>query len=389
MKQSWSWEEAAEKRGPLLHPLAGARFRVFLRYALLTSGFDPRSRLQRLVAWGAQLLRLLPTAVEGARWNGAIRKSQLRKPPVFIVGHWRSGTTHLHNLMSRDPQFGFLTFAETAMPLNMLGPEVHIARGAIQSVLPETRGYDNVKLSLDEPQEEEMALGNLGSIGFYNTYYFPGNIRRHTEQSLFFEGAKEKEIASFRRNYEYLIRKLNLVKGGRQLLFKNPPSTGRIPMILEMFPDAKFIHIVRNPWPVFSSNCRKFSRLYNAFAWQSFQDVDIHEYTFATYERLMRQYLRDRDRLHLPSSQLCETSYEKLTENPVSEIARIYEQLGLEGEERGLGAIQEYQEEIRGYEGNQHSISAGHAAALKERWAFAFREWGYASEPPPEISVGE
>src|SRR3712207_6546804 len=29
------------------------------------------------------------------------------KSPVFILGHWRSGTTHLHNLLCVDRQFAY------------------------------------------------------------------------------------------------------------------------------------------------------------------------------------------------------------------------------------------------------------------------------------------
>ncbi len=387
MAEGWSLESAASRKGPLLHPLAGARLRVFLKHALLTPGFDSRSRLQRLIAWCAQAIRILPTVVEKVRFGAHIRKSHPQKPPVFIIGHWRSGTTHLHNLMSRDPQFGYLKFSETAMPLNMLGPEVQVARVAIDAVLPETRGYDNVRLSLDEPQEEEMALGNLCSIGYYGIYYFPMDASRHSDRALFFEGASALEIEEFTKSYKFLVRKLNLVKGGRQLLFKNPPSTARMPLILEMFPDAKFIHIVRNPWPVFSSNCKKFPRLFNAFAWQSFQDFDVSGNTLETYENLMRRYLADRKRLRLPENQLVETSYEKITEDPITEIGRLYDQLGLEGKEGGLEKIAAYVASLSGYQRNEHKISSGDAEKIRRRWAFSFEEWGYEIEPPEDISI--
>ncbi|HQZ29476.1 MAG TPA: sulfotransferase, partial [Verrucomicrobiales bacterium] len=306
---------------------------------------------------------------------------------IFLIGHWRSGTTHLHNLMSRDPQFGYLKFSETAMPLDMLGPKVRIARKIIDRALPETRGYDNVKLALDEPQEEEMALGNLNPIGYYSIYYLPADMAGHRDRSLFFEGVSEKEKNRFRKNYEFLIRKVHYVKEGRQLLFKNPPSTTRMEMILQLFPDAKFIHIVRNPWPVFSSTCGKFPRLFNAFAWQPFQNVDIPEYTLETYARLMRRYLEDRDRLKLPAHQLIETTYEKITADPLGEIARIYDQLELDGKEAGLSEIGKYVGTLQDYSRNVHRIAPEHAEAIRTRWKFAFEEWSYDLTPPDDIAI--
>lgn len=387
MGQKWTLESAATEKAPGLHPFAGARLRVFLKHALLTSGLDPRTRYQRFIAWVAQVLRFPLATIEKVKYAGAVNRQVLQKPPIFLIGHWRSGTTHLHNLMSRDPQFGYLKFSETAMPLDMLGPKVRIARKIIDNALPETRGYDNVKLALDEPQEEEMALGNLNPIGYYSIYYMPQDMALHRDRSLFFEETTEAEKSRFQKNYELLIRKVNLVKEGRQLLFKNPPSTTRMDMILKMHPDAKFVHIVRNPWPVFSSTCGKFPRLYNAFAWQPFQDVDIPGYTLETYEKLMKRYIADRDRLNLPDDQLIETTYEAITADPVGEIGRIYDQLGLDGKENGLKEIGSYVDGLKDYKRNVHVIDKDHAEQIRERWKFSFEEWGYDLEPPEDIEV--
>src|SRR5690606_8134438 len=128
---------------------------------------------------------------------------------------------------------------------------------------------------------------------YYSIYYLPQDMDGHRDRALFFEGVGAAALRRFKKNYAFLVRKVSYVKGGRQLLFKNPPSTTRMEMILEMFPDAKFIHIVRNPWPVFSSSCGKFPRLFNAFAWQPFQNLDIPGFTLETYERVMRRYLAD------------------------------------------------------------------------------------------------
>ena len=389
MGESWTLESAARERAPGLHPFAGARLRVFLRHALLTPGLDPRTRYQRFIATVAQAVRFPFATLEGFRHNEAIRRHRLADPPIFLIGHWRSGTTHLHNLMSRDPQFGYLKFSETAMPLDMLGPLLPFARRRIEKALPETRGFDKVKLALDEPQEEEMALGNLQPHGYYGVYHFPRDMAGQRDRSMFFEGLRKPEVKRFRRQYEFLVRKTAYVKTGQRLLFKNPPSTTRMRMILELFPDARFVHIVRNPWPVFSSTCGKFPRLFSAFSWQEFQDVDIPGFVLETYEKVMRRYLEDRDSLALPSSQLAETSYEKLIADPVGEVGRLYDQLGLTGKDLGLEAIASYAGSLQDYRPNVHRVDPAHASVIRERWAFAFREWGYDPEPPREIEIAK
>lgn len=387
MGESWTLESAARERAPGLHPFAGARLRVFLRHALLTPGLDPRTRYQRFIAAVAQTVRFPFATLEGLRHNAAIRLHRMSEPPIFLIGHWRSGTTHLHNLMSRDPQFGYLKFSETAMPLDMLGPLLPFARRRIERALPETRGFDKVKLALDEPQEEEMALGNLQAHGYYGVYHFPRDMEAQRDRAMFFEGLSRAEIRRFRREYEFLVRKVAYVKTGQRTLFKNPPSTTRMGLLLELFPDARFIHIVRNPWPVFSSTCGKFPRVFSAFAWQEFQNVDIPGFVLGTYEKVMRRFLEDREALALPPHQLAETSYERIIADPVGEVGRLYEQLGIGKRERGLEAIASYAATLKDYRPNVHRIDAAHAEVIRERWAFAFREWGYDPEPPGEIEI--
>lgn len=387
MGKKWTMETAATEKAPGLHPFAGARWGVWARHVFCTQGLSSRSRYQRFISSVAQTVRFPNTVYEMLAFGRRIRETRLEKPPVFLVGHWRSGTTHLHNLMSRDPQFGFLQFSETAMPLDILGPLMSFGVKAIDRALPATRGYDNVKLTLEEPQEEEMALGNLNPLGYYLIYYFPQYMALHRDRSMFFEETTERERENFRKQYEFLLRKITVAKGGRQLLLKNPPSTTRMPLILDMFPDAKFVHIVRNPWPVFRSTVGKFPRLFNAFAWQDFLDVDTVGYTLETYEKVMRRYVEDREKLNLPSHQLVETTYEDITRSPIEEIGRIYDQLGLDGKDTALKEIGGYLQTIKDYKRNRHRVSAHHAEEVRKRWAFSFEEWGYPLDPPDDIEI--
>lgn len=384
-KPRWTLERAAAERGPILHPLAGANPRTFFTQVNRQGGYTARSRRQRLVTWAAFLGRLPWAAYESARWGRAIREHRVEKPPIFLIGHWRSGTTHLHNLLSRDPQFGFIDFGETTMPWDMIGPKVEIGRSVIRKILPTTRGYDNVRLSLEEPQEEEMALGNLNPLCYFNIYYFPRHSDDYSRRALFFTGVSDAEREAFERAYDFLIRKLSFVKGGRQLLFKNPASTARIPLLKRLYPDAKFVHIVRNPYPVYRSSIGKFPRLYNAFAWQDFSGVDTHRLTIDIYAELMQRYLQDR--ASLPPGDLYETSYEALTADPLGEIGRIYDRLGIGHRDEGLAHIARYVDSIRDYEPNEHRIARARVEEIQSRWRFAFDHFGYPIEPPANIRI--
>ena len=381
----WTIENAWNQAGPTLHPLAGTNFGSFINHYYRQSGYTDRSRVQRWAAWLIQFLRWPGSTYEHLRHSGKFLKQDFDEPPIFLVGHWRSGTTHLHNLMSRDPQFGYIDFGQTAMPWDMIGKTVEIGRSMIDRVLPETRGYDNVKLSLDEPQEEEMALGNLNPLGYYNIYYFPEEAEAYSKAALFFDGVSREDREAFEEAYHYLVKKLNYVHQGKRLLFKNPPSTTRIPLLKRLFPEAKFVHIVRNPFPVYRSSIGKFPRLYNAFAWQDFRDIDNHRFTIDTYEALMKRYLEDRK--ILGPEDLFETSYEKIVEDPLGEIGRIYDSLDIAHKEEGLEKIGAYVDTIKDYQPNAHRMSRAHVEEIQDRWEFSFKHWGYPLDPPSEVVI--
>ena len=50
--------------------------------------------------------------------------------PLFIIGHWRSGTTHLHNLISIDPRFAFASFSQITIPHTFLFGERLLSTGS-------------------------------------------------------------------------------------------------------------------------------------------------------------------------------------------------------------------------------------------------------------------
>ncbi len=315
-----------------------------------------------------------------------IEETEIEKDPIFIVGHWRSGTTYLHNLLSQDPQFAWISFLQTAMPWDFLG-KLKIAPPIIEKILPETRGMDNVRLSLDSPQEEEMALGNMGLLCYYYCYYFPRHFREIYRRSILLEGVGKEELEEFAYTYNYLLKKLAYSEEnrGKRLLLKNPAATARIPWLRSVFPKAKFIHIVRNPFEVFCSTVRHFGRTMPAFAWQNWKDLDFEEITLENYELIMRRFLRDRN--SLSTDCFFELKYESLERNPMDAVEEIYDHFRLEKKMGGLSQISAYVESERAYRKNVYTIGKPQIEAIRERWAFSLQEWKY--DLPPGITVIE
>src|SRR3954471_1185320 len=75
------------------------------------------------------------------------------RPPVFILGHWRSGTTLLHNLLALDDQFAFPNLYEVFFPRTFLCTEEYRA-DQVAGLIPSTRLIDNVAQGLSMPNED-------------------------------------------------------------------------------------------------------------------------------------------------------------------------------------------------------------------------------------------
>ena len=108
-------------------------------------------------------------------YDKKIKEITIEKPPIFIIGHWRTGTTYLHNLLSQDNQFGYPTTFQTVAPGLFIGSE-KLIKPIVVSSLPAKRPQDDVDLGADFPSEEEYAIGNLSPYSFYHGWCFPKNM---------------------------------------------------------------------------------------------------------------------------------------------------------------------------------------------------------------------
>ena len=145
---------------------------------------------------------------ESFLYNQKIKRTRLQSPPIFIIGHWRSGTTHLHNVMCQDTQFGFITMLQAMFPKSFMSNNVF--RHLLDVFLPKKRPMDNMELDINKPQEEEMALGNLFPYSFYNGFYFPQRMMEYFFKYIRFKNTSIKVLEQWKKVYYYLIKKATL-----------------------------------------------------------------------------------------------------------------------------------------------------------------------------------
>ena len=160
------------------------------------------------------------------------------------------------------------------------------------------------------------------------------------------------------------------------MILKNPVNTARVAKLLELFPEAKFIHIYRSPYDVFKSvqNFRK--TLMPLISLHPIDPERSDEGVFELYESMMQQYFQDRSQI--PAGNLVEVCYETLEHDPLGELKRVYEGLDLPGFDTAQIAFRQYVDAQKSYQKNKLELSPQAQRKIEDRWKFAFSALGYA-----------
>ena len=294
--------------------------------------------------------------------------------PVFILGHWRSGTTHLYNTMCKSGEWGFVPPVATGLPWDLFGI-ARAFRPLLDKALPEHRYIDNIPVTPESPQEDEIAIANMSPLSFYHAIYFPRAFSELLNRGLFFDGCSAAEIDAWRERFVYFLRKLYLHQGEKPLLIKNPVYTGRLAMLREMFPGAKYIHIHRNPFDVFISMRNFYRKLLAEFALQSYDHVDIDEAVLSTYDRMMAAF--ERDRAGLGEEQLIELPYGALDADALGFLREVYARLGLPGFDRAAASFEAYIGSVKSFRKNDFAYSSADARKVEARLERWLDKWRY------------
>ena len=155
----------------VISPLQGVTFREWYRIVA-----DPRLTIQprywpRALATGlGSVTNSLQARHEERRFGARIRSIEV-EAPVFILGHYRNGTTHLHNLLSVDPRFGFANYYQATFPATFLTSERFGARFGFLAL--SKRPQDNVAMGIEVPAEDELALCTQTLLSPHMGWHFP------------------------------------------------------------------------------------------------------------------------------------------------------------------------------------------------------------------------
>ena len=350
--------------------LIGADWKTFKR---MTEGkeIDKGYRTKYYITKSICRLLSLMAPIQERRYQKLLADKSLEYDPLFILGHWRSGTTFVHNIFAQDDHFAHTTTYQTVFPhLMMFGQPFF--KFMMNIFIPSQRPTDKMELTPDLPQEEEFSLTNMTPCSYW---FFPRQMMEFCDRYLTFENITEAEKREFQEQFMKIVKISLWNTGGTQYLSKNPPHTGHVKALVEMFPNAKFIYLMRNPYTVFESTRSFFTQTIAPLKLQDISDDDIEMNAIHAYPRLYKAYQEQKQ--FIPEGNLYEVKFEEFERDAYATTKDIYTKLQLPGWEESEEAIRAYIESKKGYKKNQYEYKPRTIQLVNDHWGQAIDDWGY------------
>jgi hypothetical protein len=328
-----------------------ARRHWSLRRALTWAGFAVGVLLIRGVCWTAQRL-------DDLLWPGIAE--QPIKRPVFLFANARSGTTLLHRLMSLDEErfvslrlyqsiFGAVSIQRAVRALarfdrRIPGRPLHRIVDLINWVF--FQGWKDIhEMGIDKPEEDEAIFAlslETPAIGLVLPYL------DELQELQWFDEFDAEQRRDFLDLYEDALRRHLYVGGGDKVfLNKNVLFAPRVRSMLERFPDARFVYLIRHPCDALPSFLNMF---YDTWATHS-PEIAMDSPEVHALSRMAIAYLRYALDLrgHIPADQLKVVRYDDLIADPIATVAEIYQWLGHPLNETFHGVLEEATSREQGF----------------------------------------
>lgn len=330
-------------------------------------------------------------------------KRQPLEKPLFIIGNFRSGSTFLHRLLSRDERLFtslrtwdiFITPTITQRKISAFVARVDRALGSPLKrllVAIDNRSLGKVRIhriSLFEPEEDENILLHIWSTYFVG-FLFPF-LEEMPPYIFFDEQLPEDEKRRIMGFYRGCVQRHLYADGGsRHFVSKNPAFSAKIETLVQFFPDARVLYLARNPLEMLPSTVS-----WLGYAWGVFSDLKekypFRDEVLALAKHWYHHPLRYLDAHPSPNNRIL--SYNDLITDPEGVIRSFYRQFGYE-EHAGLEAlIASAVEETRNYR-SDHRYSYDQMGFTREQilteFADIFERFGFDTgegQPLPALML--
>ncbi len=331
--------------------LIGTSFGRLIRLIFRNGGLSFRYINRFLFLLQGSIWSSVFSIVEKIKFKNKLQNHPEVNNPVIIVGHWRTGSTFLHQLLSLDDQFTTPLVVRVSVPNSFLVSESYF-RAIMNKVMSSTRPMDNVKLGPDEPQEDEYALLKTVKKTPLEKLIFP-NKNQHFSHTLLQLNENNLSV-DFVKNIKLFAKRLHYKKNGT-VLFKNPFHSFRIKELKKIFPEARFIHIYRNPNRVIPSTVNMFNIIGRQNILKGkWKNEDL--YTITKSFNHVWQCIKNQ-LFPLPEKDYLEIKYEDFEQDPKKYIKEIYNRFGFNYSENFDTKVDNFLQSVKNYKKNKFTLN--------------------------------
>jgi hypothetical protein len=340
----------------------------------LAGKIDPtRSRLTSRIRVGYWLNSTIQSTLHGLQKRSFAEqlKKTVSPAPIFVLGFWRSGTTFLHELLCRDPRFGFPTTYACLNPAYFLLTEARMRGHADHEV---SRAMDNLRYSWASPQEDEFALLALGAPSAYEALLVP-SLMRNVDAILDLQTLSAADQQRWFDTFDYFL-KLLTIQQSKPMALKSPTHGYRMRTLQKKFPTSRYIVIERNPYEVFASNLKLWRTLIDQYGLERCTDEEIEDFVLAAY--LLHEQNISEGIQHAAPDSVANVRYEDLEKQPLEEARRVYTTLQLGDFENVRPRFEEYIAKVSSHVRNRFRLTHAQKARVDKLWGDLIARKGYA-----------
>ncbi|MEI6852669.1 MAG: sulfotransferase [Bacteroidota bacterium] len=357
--------------------LAGIQFRIFLHLVRKNKiSLWPRYTFRLFFVFQNSVWASLFAFREKQKYGKKIATYQVTMDPVFIIGHWRTGSTYLHQLMNLDEHLSAPTLFQTAQP-NGFKLAYPYFRPLMKIFLGKTRPFDKIKNSMDEPQEDEFALVRLTGFSPMLGLVFPRQRKFFLNGNSSYLPQTPEELKFWKEQTQSYYQKLAW-NSQKRLVLKNPFHSFRIRELLEMYPQAKFIHIYRNPLDVVPSTVKMWSIVGSQNTMNGlWKNPEIPDVT-----RILNSLLKkvESDKHLIPQGSFTEIRFEELEKDVTGTLRKAYSDIGLTFSSLFEEKLNTFVEENKDYKKNRYALNNVEKELILQKLQPHFERLGYLAD---------
>ena len=371
---------------PHIHFMAAAPLDAWVRL-LLTPGaripvrYWPRAGVNLVLSACVTVLTLPERVVLGpvlwwwgrrSAWRLGRRHASQSAPAIVVLGYYRSGTTHLHNLLACDRASHTPRWGQVLTPQGWAF-SWFVLRLFSAAVLPTKRPQDDMAFGPEWPGEDDFAVSGLALASPLAGRVVLPACWEHFRRFGDLRGLSERERCRWRRAQWSILARVRLLElarrivlwrdPSRRLVLKTPPHTGRALEIRDVLGGAgrvKFIHLSRDPGAVLASN-ERLMRAMRPFHLQDGPDgAETRRRLIDDYNATERRYTEDE--ASLGPGDAVRMRYEDLIADPVGELRRAYGALGVPWTDQYEARLGQYLESIAAYRSETQKIAEARGA---------------------------